>query len=169
LLGLVVAGMLAADMSTNSSYMLAWSSVIFNDILKPFRKKPPTERQGLAINRVLVGLIGVFLLLYGLWYPLKGDLWVYLQITGSIYLASMAVLMIGACYWKRANSWGAMAALIVGATLPISFLVAQQLDSTASMADSIGPYYAGIATYVSTAIAMVLGSLLKPNPSVNHA
>ena len=35
LLGILVAGMLAADMSTQSSYMLAWSSVIYNDILYP--------------------------------------------------------------------------------------------------------------------------------------
>lgn len=33
LLGLLLAGMLAADMSTNSSYLLAWSSVIYNDVL----------------------------------------------------------------------------------------------------------------------------------------
>lgn len=162
LLGIVVAAMLAADMSTNSSYMLAWSSVIFNDILRPFRRKPMSEKQGLLLNRSLVALIGIFLLLYGLWYPLKGDLWVYLQITGTIYLSSMSILMVCACYWKRANNWGAIAAIIVGGTIPVSFLVLQQIESTAATVEHIGPYYAGIATYVLAAIAMVAGSLLKP-------
>jgi solute:Na+ symporter, SSS family len=37
--GLVIAAMLAADMSTDSSYMLTWGSVIYNDILAPFRRK----------------------------------------------------------------------------------------------------------------------------------
>ena len=45
---------------------------------------------------MIVALIGVFLLLYGLWYPLKGDLWTYLGVTGTIYLASMSVLLIAA-------------------------------------------------------------------------
>lgn len=162
ILGLVVASMLAADMSTNSSYMLAWSSVIFNDILRPLRRKPMSERQGLVLNRSLVALIGVFLLMYGLWYPLKGDLWVYLQITGSIYLASMSVLMIAACYWKRASKTGAVATIIIGATIPVTFLILQQIESTASFAERIGPYYAGIATYIAAALAMIVGSMLKP-------
>ena len=39
-LGLVTAGMLAATMSVNSSYLLGWSSVIAQDIVGPARKKP---------------------------------------------------------------------------------------------------------------------------------
>src|SRR6185369_1782412 len=35
LMGLLIAAMLAADMSTDSSYMLTWGSVIYNDILAP--------------------------------------------------------------------------------------------------------------------------------------
>src|ERR1043166_5521983 len=38
LMGLLIAAMLAADMSTDSSYMLSWGSVIYNDILAPFRR-----------------------------------------------------------------------------------------------------------------------------------
>ena len=64
-------------------------------------------------------LIGVFLLFYGLWYPLKGDLWTYLGVTGTIYLASMSTLLIACCYWKRANNWGAAAAIVVGAVIPV--------------------------------------------------
>ncbi len=95
-MGLLIAAMLAADMSTDSSYMLTWSSVIYNDILAPFRKTPWSEKKGLLWNRAIVAMIGVFLLLYGLWYPLKGDLWTYLGVTGTIYLASISVLLIAA-------------------------------------------------------------------------
>ena len=38
LMGLLIAAMLAADMSTDSSYMLTWGSVIYNDIMAPFRR-----------------------------------------------------------------------------------------------------------------------------------
>ena len=162
LMGILVAAMLAADMSTDSSYMLTWCSVIYNDILAPFRKKPWSERKGLFWNRTIIALIGVFLLLYGLWYPLKGDLWTYLGVTGTIYLASISVLLIACCYWKRANSWGAVASIVVSAVIPASYLVMEQLPSTAALSKSIGPYYSGIATYILSGAAMVIGSLLKP-------
>ena len=42
-LGLVVAGMLAATMSVNSSYLLGWSAIIAQDIIGPLRKKPLTS------------------------------------------------------------------------------------------------------------------------------
>jgi SSS family solute:Na+ symporter len=162
LIGLLIAAMLAADMSTDSSYMLTWSSVIYNDILAPFRKTQWSEKKGLLWNRAIVAAIGVFLLLYGLWYPLKGDLWTYLGVTGTIYLASIAVLLIAACYWDRANSWGAAASISVSAVIPVTYLVMEQLASTSQLAEGIGPYYSGIATYVLSGVAMVLGSLLKP-------
>ena len=161
LMGILIAGMLAADMSTNSSYLLAWSSVIYNDILAPFHKHQWSEKKALYVNRMLVAGIGIFLLLYGLWYPLKGDLWVYLQVTGTIYLASMSVILIAVCYWDKANDWGAIAAILVGSIIPITFLVLQQLESTKELAAAIGPYKSGVATYFLTALAMVVGSYLK--------
>ncbi len=162
LMGLLIAAMLAADMSTDSSYMLTWASVIYNDIMGPFRKTRWTEKRGLLWNRSIVAIIGVFLLIYGLWYPLKGDLWTYLGVTGTIYLSSMSTLLIACCYWKRANNWGATAAIIFGATIPVAFLVVEQVPATQHIAKAIGPYYSGIATYLLAGAAMIVGSLLKP-------
>jgi SSS family solute:Na+ symporter len=161
-MGLLIAAMLAADMSTDSSYMLTWGSVIYNDIMAPFRKTRWSEKRGLFWNRSIIAFIGIFLLLYGLWYPLKGDLWTYLGVTGTIYLASISVLLIACCYWHRANSWGAGAAILISAVIPVSYLVMEQVPSTAALAKSIGPYYSGIATYLLSGAAMVVGSLLKP-------
>ncbi len=104
LMGLLVAAMLAADMSTDSSYMLTWASVIYNDILAPYRRVH-SERRGLLWNRSIVAVIGVFLMFYGLWYPLEGNTWDYLTQTGTIYLSSMATLLIACCYWRPANNW----------------------------------------------------------------
>lgn len=163
LMGVVVASMLAADMSTNSSYMLAWTSVIYNDVMKPIHKGLWPQKKGLLWNRILIGLIGIFLLLYGLWYPLKGDLWVYLQVTGTIYLASMSVILIAACYWDKANNWGASAAIATGFIIPVSFLVMQQLPLTEAAVQKIGPYKFGVATYLLAGIAMFIGSSLKNN------
>ncbi len=165
LMGILIAAMLAADMSTDSSYMLTWGSVIYNDIMAPFRRKPWSEKKGLLVNRMIVALIGVFLFFYGLRYKLEGDLWTYLGVTGTIYLSSMSTLLISCCYWKRANNWGATGAIICGAVFPVSFLVLEKVPATAETFKAIGPYYLGIAAYVLAATAMVVGSLLKPQRS----
>ncbi len=163
LMGLLVAAMLAADMSTDSSYMLTWASVIYNDILAPFRRnRALTERRGLMWNRFIVAGIGIYLLVFGLWYKLEGDLWTYCTITGTVYLSSMSVLLIGCCYWKRANSWGAAGAIVCGAVFPLAFLIMQKVPATAEIAKRIGPNYSGIAAYAAAALAMVVGSYLKP-------
>jgi len=163
LMGILVAAMLAADMSTDSSYMLTWSSVIYNDILAPFHKRQWSEKRGLAVSRAIVALIGVFLLFYGLWYPLRGNLWDYLTVTANIYLSSMSVLLIACCYWKRSNNWGAAGAIIFGAAIPVTFLAMEQLPSTTHFAkEVVGPHFSNIATYLIAGVAMVAGSLLKP-------
>jgi solute:Na+ symporter, SSS family len=159
LMGLCIAAMLAADMSTDSSYMLTWASVIYNDILAPFRKGTWSEKRGLFWNRTIVALIGLFLLFYGLWYPLEGDVWTYLGITGTIYLASISVILIASCYWKKANSWGAIGSIFFAAFIPICYLVLEKTQP--EMAKQIGAYASGIAAYVFSALAMVVGSTLK--------
>lgn len=186
MMGLLVAAMLAADMSTDSSYMLTWGSVIYNDILGPFRKVAWSEKKGLLWNRFIIALIGIFLLIWGLWYKLEGNLWEYLQTTGTIYLASMSILLIACCYWKRANNWGAIAAIVVGAALPVLALsldlfvkvpvlnAAGQAVFTDGIAVTkgwaayhLGSNFVNIGTYVAVALAMVIGSLLKPEPKGN--
>jgi SSS family solute:Na+ symporter len=163
LMGLLIAAMLAADMSTDSSYMLTWGSVIYNDIMAPFRKTTWSEKKGLFVNRTIVALIGIFLLMYGLWYPLEGSLWDYLTLTGTIYLASISILLIACCYWDKANSWGAAAAIFVSAVIPVSFLVMQKIPSTRGFTAFVGPHYSGIAAFVGAGLAMIIGSLLKPS------
>jgi SSS family solute:Na+ symporter len=162
LMGLLLAAMLAADMSSTSSYMITWGSVIYNDILAPFRKTPWSEKRGLLWNRAIVALIGVFLLFYGLLYPLKGDVYAYLMVTGTIYLASISSMLIACCYWRRANSWGAAASIIFGALIPIACLVTEQLQFIPANQIQLWRSYTGIAAFLAAGVAMVIGSLLKP-------
>jgi SSS family solute:Na+ symporter len=51
---------------------------------------------------------------------------------------------------------------VVSAVIPAAYLIMEQVPSTAALAKQIGPYYSGIAAYVGSALAMVVGSLLKP-------
>jgi SSS family solute:Na+ symporter len=169
LMGLLIAAMLAADMSTDSSYMLSWGSVIYNDILAPLRRGPWSDRRAILWNRCIVALIGVYLLVFGLFYKLEGNLWSYILLTGSIYLSSMSVLLIASCYWPRANDWGAMGAIVLGALVPIAHLTMEKIPETAGLAARIGPNQAGIAAFVAAALGMIAGSMLKPGSRLHKS
>lgn len=150
LLGLVVAAMLAAEMSTDSSYMLSWGSILYNDVIRPLKKKRPfSERGGLLVNRVIILGIGLFLLAYGLWYEIPGRAWDYLAITSNIYLSSISVLLVACCYWEGANKTGAIAAIVGGAVSPTAFL----LSGLARHVE-----VAGLASFGLAAAGMLAGS-----------
>jgi SSS family solute:Na+ symporter len=123
IIGLVIAGMLAAEMSTDSGYLLTWSTVIYNDLIMPCLRRSPAPKTRLLLTRGIVLAIGLFLLVYGLWYELPGNAWDYLAVTGNIYLASVFTLLVAGLYWKRANRSGAYAALVLGAIGPLTFLI----------------------------------------------
>src|SRR5207244_11047914 len=77
-IGLLLAAALAAEMSTDSGYLLTWATVIYNDLLAPCIKRPLPDAARLLITRSVVLLLGVFLLFYGLWYKLPWNAWDYL-------------------------------------------------------------------------------------------
>lgn len=158
IIGIVIAAMLAAEMSTDSGYMLTWATVIYNDLISPCLKRPLSPKGRLLLTRLLVLGIGVFLLFYGLWYEMPGNAWDYLAVTGNIYLASVFTLLVAGLYWKRATARGAYAALILGAIGPITFLLIGKQYS-------IPPEVAGAAAFGLAALGMIGGSLLSPRPA----
>ncbi len=162
LLGLMVAAMLAAEMSTDSGYLLTWATVIYNDLLMPLVRRKPSEKTRLLIIRSLVVLIGLFLVFYGLWYQLPGKAWDYLVVTGNIYLASLFTLLVGGLYWPTANRIGATAAIILGAVGPLSFLIVNFLHDWKpdQFPWKIAPEIAGLAAFGCAFAGMIVGSLV---------
>lgn len=112
LLGLVCAGMLAASMSTYSSYLLCWSSVITQDIVAPLFPGMSGQTR-ILLTRVWVVLIGLYLIAFGLFFYTP-DIWKFLAGTGTIYLSGASAVVILGLYWKRASSLGAGVALLLG-------------------------------------------------------
>lgn len=162
LLGLMVAAMLAAEMSTDSGYLLTWATVIYNDLIMPLLQQKPSEKVRLLIIRSIVVLIGLFLVFYGLWYPLPGKAWDYLAVTGNIYLASLFTLLVAALYCPAANRIGAVLAILLGAVGPISFLIVNFLhDWNPTMFPwKIAPEVAGLAAFGCAFAGMIIGSLV---------
>jgi SSS family solute:Na+ symporter len=162
IIGIVIAAMLAAEMSTDSGYMLTWATVIYNDLISPCLSKPLSPRAKLLTVRLLVLAIGVFLMFYGLWYELPGGAWDYLAITGNIYLASLFTLLVGALYWRGANSWGAIAAIILGTIGPLAYLIVNAAVDKAGWDPSwkISADVSGMAAFGLAFAGLVIGSLV---------
>ena len=153
-LGLVVAGMLAATMSVNSSYLLGWSAIIAQDIIGPVRKKPLTSRQQVMLNRGANLFVSLFVMVYGLWYTLPGPTYFYLNMTASIYLSGTLVAVVAGLFWSRASTLGGYLAMAGGAVATIGFFFFKTPAS-----------YAGAGAFALAAIGMVVGSLISGRKS----
>jgi SSS family solute:Na+ symporter len=114
LIGLISAGMLAAFMSTHDSYLLCWSSVLTQDVVAPCFKNGLSSKARLLLTRIFIIAIGIFILVWGLWYDLGQDLWDYMAISGAIYFTGAIALLVFGLYWKRASKVGAYSALTCG-------------------------------------------------------
>jgi SSS family solute:Na+ symporter len=114
LIGIVSAGMLAAFMSTHDSYLLCWSSVLTQDVVAPWFKNGLSSKVRLLLTRIFIVAIGIFILVWGLWYDLGQDLWDYMAISGAIYFTGAIALLVFGIYWKRASKVGAYSALVCG-------------------------------------------------------
>jgi SSS family solute:Na+ symporter len=150
ILGLVVAGMLAATMSVNSSYLLGWSSIIAQDIVLPLRRRPLNSRQQVVLNRVCNLFVSLFVLWWGLWYTLPGPTYFYLNMTASIYLSGTLVAVVAGLFWKRATTLGGYCAMAGGAIATIGFFFFKTPAS-----------YAGLGSFALAGVGMFVGSLLS--------
>lgn len=162
-IGLLIAGMLAASMSTYSSYLLAWASVVTRDVIWALYRESFSEEKVLLITRIWVVVIGIFLLLYGLFYHMPSSALKYIFITGNMYTAG-AVSAVGfGLYWKRANTVGAYCALVTGAFAPLGFLLlANARDSLPDAMKWIADAnLSGFLSFALGAVGMVAGSLLS--------
>ncbi|MCK4431733.1 MAG: sodium:solute symporter family protein [Candidatus Aminicenantes bacterium] len=160
LLGLIAAGMFAAFMSTHDSYLLSWSSVITQDIVAPLKKDKLSDKTRLLITRISIVCIGLFLLMWGLWFEAPVSLWNYMAVTGTIYLAGAFTVIVAGLYWKKASTTGATIALYAG-------LIAILGIGPWTRGDNV-PFYLtdkfiGLMTFVIAFLGMVIGSLLFPD------
>ncbi|MBN2475722.1 MAG: sodium:solute symporter family protein [Pirellulales bacterium] len=169
LIGLVGAGMLAAFMSTHDSYLLCWSSVLVHDVINPATGGRLSTRKRLLLARILVFLIGAFLLAWSLWYPLEQGLWEYMAVSGAIYYVGAFVLLLGGLYWPRASRTGAYLALgcgtmaVFGLSWPCKQLSRAIVGLGIVESAEIREQHVILAVTGSALLAMVVGSLLFPD------
>lgn len=169
-LGLMVAGMLAASMSTYSAYLLAWSSVATRDIISPLSAKGLTEKKTMLYSRVISTTIGLFILVFGLWYEIPATAFQYTAITGAMYAAGAFGCVVAGLYWKKANIIGAYSSLLMGGIAPVLFLVLERFKDTlpVNLLFLVDVNVSGFLSFVLAATGMIVGSILsaKSHPPV---
>ena len=174
-IGIISAGMLAAFMSTHDSYLLCWSSVLTQDVVAPWFKQDLSSKTRLLLTRIFIVAIGLFILVWGLWYPLGQDLWDYMAISGAIYSIGGFALLAFGLYWKRASRVGAYLALLTGFLAIIGLGRVQQLCDPLlapikrlfGVEGNVSSAVIGLIVLGLAIVLMVLGSLLFPDKGSN--
>ena len=129
-------------------------------MVSPLCKKPLDDKRQIKVARIAVVAIGLFLLVWGIWYELPKSVWTYMAVSGTVYLSGAAVSVIGGLYWKRASTTGATMALC-GGTVAIAGLFTKQIAEATDL--TVSPVQVGFFTFGLCIVLFVIGSLAFPD------
>jgi len=162
LLGLVLAGFIAALMSSVDSGLNSVSTLFTMDFYQKWYPKKDTK-QLMKVGRIVTLVVMV---LSAVWAPMIVNfdkLWDYLQQSLSWFCPPIVALFVMGIFWKRANNTGAIYTIIIGGILTVVGI----LFSTIWQDVSWRPHFLYYATvhFVLSCLAMYFGSLTAPAPA----
>jgi len=118
--GLVIAGFLAALMSSVDSVLTSAATILTRDVWVGLLKRPMTDRQLLRMGRWLTFALVIFGASTARLSETKFEsIYAAIQSTLSIIQGPTLALLLGGMFWRRATSAGAVASLIVGMALAL--------------------------------------------------
>ncbi len=161
LAGVVLAGILAATMSTADSQLLAASSSMSENILGGLFRIKMTKRASMVVARVTVLAIAVVGVLLAT--DPNSSVFRIVSFAWAGFGAAFGPLMLFSLFWKRCNRWGALAGMITGgATVFIwKFLVRPM--------GGLWDIYELLPAFIVSAFFIVVVSLLTGKPSAEVA
>ncbi|WP_411031713.1 sodium:solute symporter [Spongiimicrobium sp. 3-5] len=158
LVGLVLAGVISAIMSSVDSALNSSSTLLVIDFIKP--KRPNiTEKEIVKYGRITTL---VLMIVAALWAPQIQNftgLWDYLQQMFSIIVPPIAVIFLVGVFFRRGNGDGAFWTLILGTLAGVLLFVLEQFD----LWHLHYTMNVGLMVILSTAIFVVV-SKLTPAP-----
>jgi cation/acetate symporter len=160
-IGLVAAGAMAAALSTAGGLMIAISSSFAHDIYYRVLKPNATEKKRLSVARWSIVLATLFAGLIALNPPgaiTQIVAWAFALATGTFFPA----LVLGV-WWKRSNSQGVIAGLLVGLGVTLAYIFAAKYGGFTIL--GIIDTGAGVFGAVAAFTANILVSLMTPAPS----
>jgi len=160
--GLVMAAIMAAIMSTADSLLLQTGSIASRDIYERFINPKATERQMVMVSRGLVLAIAVIGYAVALVEPptVFGIVIFATSVLGSAFLPAY----VCAVWWRKANTPGALASMIVGSSVAFFWEYLGMVETT-----QMAPMLTGV---VSSTVTMIVVSLstqkYAPVPAYIH-
>ena len=157
LAGVILAGILAATMSTADSQLLAASSSVSQNLAVEFLHLKISEKKSVVVARgtmVVVSLIAAFLA-----RDPDSSVFRVVSFAWAGFGAAFGPVVLFALFWKRSNKWGALSGMIVGGAMV--FIWKYQI---APMGGAWGIYEL-LPAFVAACLAIVVVSLLTGAPS----
>ena len=126
LVGLVLAGLISAIMSSVDSTLNSSSTLVVIDFIQPNNPKL-TTKQILNYGRITTF---VLMVIAAVWAPMIenfGGIWVYLQQMYTIFVPPIVVLFLVGVFYPRGNGHGAFITLCFGTLVGIALFILQNL------------------------------------------
>lgn len=119
LLGLFAALMLFLMVSTDSSMLHSWGSILVQDMILPLRKKAFRPQTQILLLRLGVIAVAIFAGLFSYFYGQVTYLLMFFHLTAAVFIGGAGAVIIGGLYWKRGTTTAAWTAMITGSGLSI--------------------------------------------------
>ncbi|MCX8057253.1 MAG: sodium:solute symporter [Ignavibacteria bacterium] len=170
--GIVVAGLLAALMSSLSAMFNSTSTLVTIDLFKKF-KPDADEKTVVRFGRITTGAMVILGLL---WIPFIGLLsddrmYVYLQSVQAYISPPIAAIFLFGLFWKRVNGKGAISALLTGFVLGAIRLILEINNKISPLENeflhsiaSINFLHYAVILFAISIIVLVSVSLLTEKP-----
>ena len=154
-LGLMIACVLAANMSTCSAFTVDGGALFTQNFYRRFLVRGRSDHHYMTVGR----LSGVAVTTLGLVFGLYVDIVLEAFLFTETIAAFMGISMLGAIAWRRANRHGALASLVISSTL-FFWLTYRDYDELLRWQD----VNFGISMLVGFATLIVVSLLTKPEP-----
>ena len=115
LAGLVLAGILAATMSTADVQLLAAASAIAQNIIRGVFGVQLDDKKSMVVARVTVLCVAVCGVLFAL--DPTSSIFRVVSFAWAGFGATFGPIVLFSLYWKRCNKWGAIAGMFSGAAM----------------------------------------------------
>ena len=157
LAGFVMAGILAATISSSDSYLLIAASSVSKNIYQGLFKKDATDKQVMWVSRITLLTIAVFAAIIAL--DENSVIFKIVSFAWAGFGATFGPLMLFSLFWKRTTRYGAIAGMIGGAGMVFlwKFLLAKL--------GGVFAIYELLPAFIFSAILIVVVSLLTEKPS----
>ncbi len=122
LLGFVLCGLVAAQISTITADINSVATLFASDVYRATRRKEPSERVLLWVVRLSSILCGILMMAvaFGLRYTDSGAVRANLAVVGAVDIPLFIITIVFGLFWKRTTWQGAMAGFFIGGAAGIS-------------------------------------------------